>query len=323
MSKQLLSVLSLCFLVSVLSAQAQQPSTADDYNAIFKPVKWRSIGPFRGGRSVCGTGVVGDTKTYYMGTTGGGLWKTDDMGISWRNISDGFFKTGSVGAIAVSESDSNVVYVGMGEHAVRGVMTHHGDGVYKSTDAGKTWKRVGLELSQHISRIVIDPRNPNVVLVAAQGALYSPSQQRGIFKSTDGGATWKNVLFVNEKTGASELSMDMNNPRIIYAAMWEHGRLPWKVISGGPGSGLYKSTDEGDTWEKLKEGLPEEMGKMIRKRFMHSSKVIQTKRLADYSFQPMQVRSGAASQTIIGLCKEPGTTSNSLSIQRMKILFTL
>ena len=260
MSKHLLSLLVLCLFATQLSAQA--PQSADDYNTIFKPVKWRSIGPFRGGRSVCGSGVVGDPKTYYMGTTGGGLWKTDDMGISWRNISDGFFKTGSVGAIAVSESDANVVYVGMGEHAVRGVMTHHGDGVYKSTDAGKTWKRIGLELSQHISRIVIDPRNPNIVLVAAQGALYSPSQQRGIFKSVDGGMTWKNVLFVNDKTGAAELSMDMNNPRMIYAAMWEHGRLPWKVISGGPGSGLYKSTDEGDTWEKLKEGLPEEMGKM-------------------------------------------------------------
>ncbi len=260
MSKRLLPLLVLCLFLSPIAAQTT-PS-ADDYNTIFKPVKWRSIGPFRGGRSVCGTGVVGDIKTYYMGTTGGGLWKTDDMGISWRNISDGFFKTGSVGAIAVSESDTNVVYVGMGEHAVRGVMTHHGDGVYKSTDAGKTWKRMGLELTQHISRIVIDPRNPNVVLVAAQGALYSPSQQRGIFKSVDGGVTWKNVLFVNEKTGAAELSMDMNNPRMIYAAMWEHGRLPWKVISGGPGSGLYKSTDEGDTWEKLKDGLPEEMGKM-------------------------------------------------------------
>ncbi len=197
-----------------------------------------------------------------MGTTGGGLWKTDDMGISWRNVSDGFFKTGSVGAVAVAESDPNVVYVGMGEHAVRGVMTSPGDGVYKSTDAAKTWKKIGLELTQHISRIVIDPKNPNIVLIAAQGALYAPSQQRGIFKSTDGGATWKNVLFVNDKTGAAELSMDMTNPRILYAAMWEHGRLPWKVISGGPGSGLYKSTDGGDTWERMKEGLPEEMGKM-------------------------------------------------------------
>ncbi|HYJ88717.1 MAG TPA: hypothetical protein VEW46_21805 [Pyrinomonadaceae bacterium] len=261
MSKLLLSLFLSCFAVGHLPAQVRQ-SAADDYNAIFKAVKWRSIGPFRGGRSVAGTGVVGDPKTYYMGTTGGGLWKTDDMGITWRNISDGYFKTGSVGAIAVAESDPNVVYVGMGEHAVRGVMTHHGDGVYKSTDAGKTWKRAGLESSQHISRIVIDPKDSNIVLVAAQGALYSPSQQRGVYKSIDGGANWKKVLSVDDKTGAAELSMDMNNPRILYAAMWEHGRLPWKVISGGPGSGLYKSTDAGETWEKLKDGLPEEMGKM-------------------------------------------------------------
>jgi photosystem II stability/assembly factor-like uncharacterized protein len=249
--------------VSTVCAQTSQTTTAtDDYNTIFKAVKWRSIGPFRGGRAVAACGVVGDPKTYYMGTTGGGLWKTDDMGISWRNTSDGYFKTGSVGAVAVAESDPNVVYVGMGEHAVRGVMTHGGDGVYKSTDAGKTWKRIGLELSQHISRIVIDPKDPNIVLVAAQGALYSHTQQRGVFKSNDGGVTWKNVLYVDDKTGAAELSMDMTNPRILYAAMWEHGRLPWKVISGGPGSGLYKSTNGGDTWEKLKEGLPEEMGKM-------------------------------------------------------------
>lgn len=264
MTKRLIPFIVVCCLltnVSGLSAQTRTPA-ADDYNAIFKALKWRSIGPFRGGRSNCGTGVVGDPRTYYMGTTGGGLWKTDDMGISWRNVSDGFFKTGTVGAVAVAESDPNVVYVGMGEHAVRGVMTHSGDGVYKSTDAGKTWKRIGLEPTRHISRIVIDPKNPNIVLVAAQGALYSSSPQRGIYKSTDGGATWKNVLFVNEKTGAAELSMDMTNPRILYAAMWEHGRLPWKVISGGPGSGLYKSTDGGDTWEKMKEGLPEEMGKM-------------------------------------------------------------
>ena len=149
MRKPLLSLLVSCLFVVQIFAQN---GAADDYNTIFKPVKWRSIGPFRGGRSVAGTGVVGDPKTYYMGTTGGGLWKTDDMGISWRNISDGYFKTGSVGAIAVAESDPNVVYVGMGEHAVRGVMTHHGDGVYKSTDAGKTWKKIGLELkSAHLA----------------------------------------------------------------------------------------------------------------------------------------------------------------------------
>ncbi len=261
MSKQLLSIIFVCLLAGQLFAQAPT-NAADDYNSVFKPVKWRSIGPFRGGRSNAGCGVIGDPMTYYMGTTGGGLWKTDDMGITWRNISDGFFKTATIGAIAVAESDANVVYVGMGEHAVRGVMTHSGDGVYKSTDAGKTWKRIGLEQTRHISRIVVDPKNSNIVLVAAQGALYGNSPQRGIYKSTDGGATWKNVLFVDDKTGAAELSMDMTNPRILYAAMWEHGRLPWKVISGGPGSGLYKSTDAGETWEKLKEGLPEEMGKM-------------------------------------------------------------
>ncbi len=262
MLKHLLSLCLLCLFAAQVMAQAPQSAASDDYNTIFKTVKWRSIGPFRGGRSVAGTGVVGDPKTYYMGTTGGGLWKTDDMGMSWRNISDGYFKTGSVGAIAVAESDPNVVYVGMGEHAVRGVMTHHGDGVYKSTDAGKTWKKIGLDSSQHISRIIVDPKNPNIVFVAAQGALYSKSKERGLFKSIDGGATWKNVLYVDDKTGAAELSMDMTNPRILYAAMWEHGRLPWKVISGGPGSGLYKSTDNGETWEKLKDGLPEEMGKM-------------------------------------------------------------
>lgn len=252
--------LSILAVLIILTLQINAQN--NDFNTYFKPMKWRNIGPFRGGRSVAATGVINDPTTYYMGTTGGGLWKTEDMGINWSNISDGFFKTGSVGAVAVAESDPNVIYVGMGEHAVRGVMTHHGDGVYKSTDAGKTWKKIGLDQSQHIARIVIHPTNPNIVFVAAQGALYSKSTQRGIYKSTDGGVTWKSVLYIDDKTGCSELSMDINNPRILYAAMWEHGRLPWKVISGGAGSGLYKSVDSGETWEKMQEGLPKEMGKM-------------------------------------------------------------
>lgn len=243
-------------------APAPAAPAATDYNALFKPMKWRSIGPFRGGRSVTATGVVGDITTYYMGTTGGGVWKTTDMGLTWENISDGYFTTGSVGAIAVAESDPNVVYVGMGEHAPRGVMTHHGDGVYKSTDAGKTWKKMGLEGTQHIARIAIHPKDPNTVFVAAQGPLYSKSAERGIYKSTDGGQTWAKVLYVGDQTGCVELSMDMNNPLVLYAAMWEHGRLPWKVISGGPGSGLYKSVDGGQTWNKMETGLPKEMGKM-------------------------------------------------------------
>ena len=260
--KQLLTAALLLILGCSIFAQSKTDSSLDNINNYFKPVKWRCIGPFRGGRSVCATGVVGNPMVYYMGTTGGGVWKTEDAGLTWTNISDGFFKTGSVGAVAVAESDPNVVYVGMGEHAVRNVMTHQGDGVYKSTDAGKTWKKMGLDATQHIARIVIDPKDPNMVMVAAQGALYSKSKERGIYKSSDGGVTWKNVLYIDDKTGCTELSMDMNNPRIVYAAMWEHGRLPWKVISGGPGSGLYKSTDAGEHWEKMQEGLPKEMGKM-------------------------------------------------------------
>lgn len=200
--KQLTSAFVLFF--SVLSFG----QSAEDY---FRPLKFRNIGPFRGGRSVTASGVVGDPLTYYMGTTGGGLWKTTDAGQRWENISDGFFEMGSVGAVAVSVSNPNVVYCGMGEHAPRGVMTSYGDGVYKSNDAGKTWN---------------------------------------------------NILFVNQLTGASELSMDANNPLVLYAAMWEHQRKPYKVISGGEGSGLYKSTDGGNTWSELSEGLPKEKGKM-------------------------------------------------------------
>jgi photosystem II stability/assembly factor-like uncharacterized protein len=243
-------------------AETTPPVPSVDLNVYFQPVKWRSIGPFRGGRSVASTGVVNDPYTYYMGTTGGGVWKTDDAGNTWRNISDGFFKTGSVGAIAVSESDPNIVYVGMGEHAVRGVMTHHGDGMYKSFDAGKTWKKIGLDATQHIARIVIHPKNPDIVYVAAQGALYGNTPERGVYKSTDGGTKWTKVLYVDDRSGCVELSMDMNNPQVLYAAMNEYGRLPWKVISGGPGSGLYKSVDGGATWNKIQNGLPKELGKM-------------------------------------------------------------
>ncbi len=260
MPKRLLLFWLLFFIAFNTNSQPARDTTG--LNGYFKTVKWRCIGPFRGGRSNCATGVVGNPAVYYQGTTGGGLWKTEDMGTTWNNTSDGFFRTGSVGAVAVAESDPNIVYVGMGEHAVRGVMTHHGDGVYRSTDAGKTWKKMGLDLTQHIARIVIHPKDPNTVYVAAQGALYSKSKERGIYKSVDGGITWKNVLYVDDKTGCAEISMDMNNSMILYAAMWEHGRLPWKIISGGPGSGLYKSTDAGEHWEKMKEGLPKEMGKM-------------------------------------------------------------
>ncbi|GAB3170915.1 VPS10 domain-containing protein [Telluribacter humicola] len=271
--KKTLLFLGLAALPLGLSAQKKKaktptgtttttsPSVAN-YDTLFKAVKWRNIGPYRGGRSVAASGVIGDPLTYYMGTTGGGLWKTTDAGVSWQNISDGFFKTGSVGAVTVSESDPNVVYVGMGEHAPRGVMTSHGDGVYKSTDAGKTWTKLGLDLTRHIARISVHPTNPDIVYVAAQGALHGPSQERGIYKSVDGGKTWKKVFYVDENTGCADLSMDMTNPRILYAAMWDHRRLPWQMVSGGKGSGMYKSTDGGETWTPIQKGLPKELGKM-------------------------------------------------------------
>lgn len=258
MKNTLVFILATVLAVPMLSQQGSDPSPAD----YFQPLKWRNIGPFRGGRSVASSGVIGDPLTYYMSTTGGGLWKTEDAGQHWANISDGYFQTGSVGAVAVAESDPNIVYVGMGEHAVRGVMTTYGDGVYKSIDAGKTWQKMGLELTRQIAGIAIHPKDPNIVYVAAQGALYGPSEERGVYKSTDGGASWKRVLFVDEQSGCAHISMDMNFPNVLYAAMWEHQRLPWKVISGGPGSGLYKSIDAGETWQKIENGLPDELGKM-------------------------------------------------------------
>jgi photosystem II stability/assembly factor-like uncharacterized protein len=260
-----LFLIALLFLSVPTQAQKRKknivPSKTVVNDSIFHHLKWRNIGPFRGGRSVTSTGVVGQQHTYYMGSTGGGVWKTIDDGITWLNISDGFFKTGTVGAIAVSESDPNVVVVGMGEHAARGVMTSMGDGVYKSVDAGKTWVHIGLDNSRHISDVVIHPTNPKIIFVTVQGAQYGSSKERGIYRSKDGGTTWKNVLSVNSITGASSLSMDMNNPRILYASMWQHQRFPWTMESGGDNSGLYKSIDGGTTWNKMKTGLPKAFGK--------------------------------------------------------------
>ncbi|MEO1263928.1 MAG: glycosyl hydrolase [Bacteroidota bacterium] len=262
MKKLILPLLLLIATIEVFAQASNDGKKPTTPNEFFQPLKYRNIGPHRGGRSNAACGVKGDPLTYYMGITGGGLWKTEDAGQHWNNISDGYFKTGSVGAVEVAETDPNIVYCGMGEHAVRGVMTHHGDGVYKSVDAGRTWQHMGLEKTQHIAGIVIHPKNPDVAFVAAQGALFSHTTDRGLYKTTDGGKTWRNVLYIDEKTGCADISIDKNNPLVMYAAMWEHGRLPWKVISGGPGDGLYKSVDGGETWKKLQEGLPEELGKM-------------------------------------------------------------
>ncbi|RNC87988.1 MAG: glycosyl hydrolase [Winogradskyella sp.] len=262
-----LKLLTICLLFIAVDGYAQKRKKKTTTPAIkladsmFHGLKWRNIGPFRGGRSVASTGVIGQPQTYYMGSTGGGVYKTTDAGITWKNISDGQFKTGSVGAIAVSESDTNIVVVGMGEHAARGVMTSMGDGVYKSMDAGKTWVHIGLENTRHISDVIIHPTNPDIIYISAQGAQYAPTKERGIYKTIDGGKTWEQILFVNTTTGASSVSMDMTNPRILYASMWQHRRYPWLIESGGEDSGLYKSIDAGNTWEKLEKGLPKEFGK--------------------------------------------------------------
>ena len=262
-----LKLIFICLLILPLTVNSQkrkkkiQKPVIAITDSLYHGLKWRNIGPFRGGRSVTSTGVVGQPHTYYMGSTGGGVFKTTDDGITWKNISDGFFKTGSVGAIAVAESDPNIVVVGMGEHAARGVMTSMGNGVYKSMDAGKTWSHLGLDKTRHISDVVIHPINPNIIYITAQGAQYAPSKERGIYKTTDGGKTWKNILSINNTTGASSLSMDMTNPRILYASMWQHQRYPWVMKSGGENSGLFKSIDAGNTWTKMKLGLPKDFGK--------------------------------------------------------------
>jgi photosystem II stability/assembly factor-like uncharacterized protein len=260
--------LSILFSLAValpISAQRPQPTAkpvAIDSSAL-RALQWRNIGPFRGGRADAISGVTSNPMIYYAGYTGGGLWKTENAGNDWKNISDGFFKTSSIGAIAVAESDANVVYVGTGEHAVRGQSSSFGDGMYKSTDAGRTWTRSGLEKTKQISAIRVHPKNPDLVYVAAQGDRWIGTSDRGIYRSADGGKSWTLILKGDNATsGASSLSMDPTNPRILYASFWDHQRTPWMVRSGGPGSGIWKSTDGGDSWTRLSGGLPKLMGKI-------------------------------------------------------------
>ncbi len=220
-------------------------------------LQYRLVGPFRGGRVGAVAGVNSDPKTYYFGATGGGVWKTNDGGNNWSPVSDKYFKTGSVGAIAVSESDPNVVYVGMGEETVRGNVSH-GDGVYRSNDGGKSWKFIGLGDSRHISRIRIHPKNPDIAYVAAIGHLFGQNEERGVFRTMDGGKSWKKILFRDNKTGANDLVFDPQNPNVIYASFWQISRSPWGFDSGGAGSGIFKSEDGGDSWIEItrSKGLP-------------------------------------------------------------------
>ena len=243
----------------VIFGHGQEIENPNVNPAILGGLNYRNIGPFRGGRSVAVAGHDDQPYIYYTGFTGGGVYKTTDGGATWYNVSDGFFKTGSVGAIDVADSDPNVIYVGMGETDIRGNMSA-GDGMYRSTDAGKTWTWLGLGETRFIGDIEIHPENPDIAWVAAMGKLFGPveSSERGIYKTKDGGKTWNKVLFKDAKTGAVDIAVDPNNPRILFAAMWEAYRSPWEMSSGGEGSGLYKSVDGGESWTEITQnpGMP-------------------------------------------------------------------
>ncbi|HKJ92712.1 MAG TPA: hypothetical protein VJ957_06060, partial [Longimicrobiales bacterium] len=246
----LVVLLLLAAWPSITAAQAVDTS-------FFSTLKWRNIGPDRGGRSQAIAGSASRPDEYYFGAVGGGVWKTTDGGENWRPVTDGQLHSSSVGAIAVAESDPDVVYAGMGETELRGNIMQ-GDGVYKSTDAGKTWTNVGLGNTQAIARVRVSPTDPDLVYVAALGHPYGANAERGVFRSRDGGQTWRKVLFVSDSAGAVDLVMDRTDPKVLYASTWQVYRTPWKMWGGGPGSRLYKTTDGGDHWTELTKnpGMP-------------------------------------------------------------------
>ncbi len=245
------SLIACCGLTAIASVS---PAT-------FSGMRWRSLGPYRGGRVLAVSGVPGQPDVYYFGAVAGGVWKTTNGGASWKPTSDRS-PIMSVGAIAVAPSDPNVLYVGTGEACIRNDISF-GDGVYRSTDGGQHWTNIGLRDTQHIARVLVDPTDPDIVLVAALGHAYGPNSERGIFRTQDGGKTWRKVLYRDERTGGTDLAFDPNNARIVYAALWQTVRSPWGLTSGGPGSGLFRSTDDGLTWKELQAGLPAgPLGKM-------------------------------------------------------------
>ena len=255
-----LSVALIASLAGWRSNTPTQPpasALASTDSAILKSLHWRNLGPDRGGRSIAISGVKGQPKVGYFGATGGGLWKTTDGGEHWANITDGQIHSSSVGAVAVSETDPNIIYMGMGEAEIRGDI-QPGDGLYKSTDAGKTWTHIGFENSDAISHIRIHPTNPNIVFVSDFGKFGANSEERGIFKSTDGGKSWRKVLYKSPNAGGVDVEIDRTNPNVMYAALWEAFRKEWEMSSGGPNSGMYKSTDGGETWTEIThaQGLP-------------------------------------------------------------------
>lgn len=250
----LVTALLMLGLLAPSATEAQDDRNAIIDSTLFSAMRWRMVGPYRGGRSTAVTGFRARPNVFIMGTTGGGVWQSDDAGQSWTNVTDGYFG-GSIGAVEVAPSDPNVIYVGQGSHDIRG-NTSSGRGLWKSTDAGKTWRFMGLREAGQIGRIRAHPSNADVVFVAALGHPFGKNPERGIFRSHDGGATWDHVLALNDSTGASDLAMNPRNPRELYAGLWRAERKPWALISGAPEGGVYKSSDGGDTWAKLGGGLP-------------------------------------------------------------------
>ena len=237
------------------AADAEKNGAANPEEKVFKGMKYRLIGPFRGGRSLTAAGIPGDPTTYYFGATGGGVWKSTDGAMTWSPVFDKE-GTSSIGSIAVANSNPNVVYVGTGEACIRGNISH-GDGVYKTLDGGKTWKNVGLKDSRAIGKVIVNPTNPDIAFVAALGHVYGPNTERGIFRTTDGGKTWEKVLYKDENTGGIDVAFDPHNPNILFGALWQTRRTSWGLDDGGPGSGLYRSNDGGTSWKRLEEhGLP-------------------------------------------------------------------
>ena len=256
MSKNKIRFVAGAALMLALSvtAGAQRPARNP---ALWGGMRYRQIGPFRGGRVTAVTGVPSEPYTFYMGSTGGGVWKTTDAGHSWTNVSDGFFSAASMGAIEVSLSDPNIVYAGTGSSKIRSNVSI-GRGIYKSTDAGKTWTFAGLRDVGQIATVRIHPSNADIVYVAAQGNPFAANKERGVYRTTDGGKTWDLVLHISDTAGAADLELQPGNPKVVFACLWHGQRKPWTIISGAREGGIYKSTDGGDTWTKLAGGLPNE-----------------------------------------------------------------
>src|SRR5882762_1204571 len=252
----LVSVRSLTLVAVTLLFPARSAPAQGFDSTVFAALKWRDIGIYRGGRSVAVAGSASRPAEYWFGTTGGGVFKSTDGGNTWLPVTDKYFG-GTIGAIGVSESNPDIVYVGTGEFPIRGNVAA-GDGVWKTTDGGKTWTSLGLAETQQISRVRVHPTNPDIVWVGAQGHAYGPNAERGVFKTTDGGKTWRKLLFRNDSTGISDLVPDPSSSTVLYAAFWQAQRKPWQLISGGAGGGIFKSSDGGENWTELthNSGLP-------------------------------------------------------------------